>query len=222
LNQLILLACLSLSSQAWGDINESGNLVVGGTATIQGGAFSVGGSTLSVAAGTTSIGGLLQLSSTGIKFGDSTTQTTAATAFSYNIKYASGTADVNLSASFASIAGSTLTMTTQRNGSRFLIHLTSLGRAAVSGGTDMQGRVLMNGQPIGARSACVGQTTATNDTLNCDFALWTTTNTASQTYSFVLQMKTSGGNAILCADGSGCDGAGLTGRGPWQFVVEEK
>lgn len=71
---IVFLAC----SPAYADISDSGNLVIGGTATIQGNSFSVGGSTLSVSQGTVTAGGLLQLSGSGIKFGDGTTQTTAA------------------------------------------------------------------------------------------------------------------------------------------------
>lgn len=68
-----------LAVVACADISDSGNLVIGGTATIQGSAFSVGGSTLSISMGTVTAGGLIQLSSQGVKFGDATIQTTAAT-----------------------------------------------------------------------------------------------------------------------------------------------
>lgn len=76
---LMTVLALLCPTSAWADISDSGNLVIGGTATIQGSAFSVGGSTLSVALGTITAGGLLQLSVRGVKFGDGTTQTSAFT-----------------------------------------------------------------------------------------------------------------------------------------------
>ena len=51
---------VALAARAYADINESGNLllggqaVIGGTATVQGNAFSVGGATFSVSGGTVS------------------------------------------------------------------------------------------------------------------------------------------------------------------------
>jgi hypothetical protein len=65
------------ASQAWADLSDSGNLVIGGTATIQGNSFSVGGTTFSIVGGTITVGGFVRLSNQGLMFGDGTTQTTA-------------------------------------------------------------------------------------------------------------------------------------------------
>jgi hypothetical protein len=79
MKRIAILALVLAPCPAHADISDSGNLVIGGTATIQGSAFSVGATTFTVAAGTATIGGLLQLSAQGVKFADATVQTTAAT-----------------------------------------------------------------------------------------------------------------------------------------------
>lgn len=64
------------ASPAHADLIETGQLIVGGTATVQGSAFSVGGATFSVAGGSVTFGGRINAAPAGIKWADGTTTTT--------------------------------------------------------------------------------------------------------------------------------------------------
>lgn len=81
--KILLLLALGLTVPAQADVSDSGNLTIGGTGviqgtmTVQGSAFSVGGATFTVAEGSVTLGGRLNVASTGIKWADGSTSTTA-------------------------------------------------------------------------------------------------------------------------------------------------
>lgn len=66
-----------ISSPAQADLIETGQMIVGGTTTVHGSAFSVGGSTFVVAAGSVTFGGRINAAASGIKWADGTISTSA-------------------------------------------------------------------------------------------------------------------------------------------------
>jgi hypothetical protein len=86
----LICALLLSTGRAWADLSDSGNLVIGGTATIQGSAFSVGGATLSVSGGIISLGGQLNMAAGGVRWADGTVTTSSSASSGAIIQVSSG------------------------------------------------------------------------------------------------------------------------------------
>lgn len=215
MKRIILLICLAISTPAWADISDSGNLVIGGTATIQGNAFSVGGSTLSVSLGTVTTGGLLQLSNSGVKFGDGTIQTTAATspnAWTSTWTYITNQETFGSSAGWPCHAQSTVTAT--MNGGRADLQFSCVMQNASGGGNMAEFTYLINGRPVPSPLGLAGRGLIHNgegSVTVSETMIYKTTFTLSGSTSFCIGRRTDGSST------------GVLGRSTQicQFFVQE-
>lgn len=158
-----VLIGLAMSSSAFADLSDSGNLTIGGqaviagSATVQGSAFSVGGSTFSVNGGSITLGGRLNAAAAGIRWADGSTSTTAATAglgggtavstFTLNAMTSWTMGD-----SLACVPGSTLTWTADGS-SNYTFYSQSTGNCFAS----VMGTILLDGANLAGNGLNIGQ-----------------------------------------------------------------
>lgn len=192
-----IVITLALASPAAADISDSGGLTLGGqvvvqgTATVQGNAFSVGGSTFSVAAGSITLGGRLNAAAGGIKWADGSTSTTAAavaassvftTTFTRITAYLTTT-----SSDWTPVTGATVTLTA--SGGRLLMSFGCDLNQNSGGGYRAYGGFLVNGAYIDGETSSVGFVSA--------FPSGTVVNEISNQWSHLTESTYSGSVSIV-------------------------